>query len=174
METATRQPPPPAGRYSTAAEAILVALREFEEDRGPGALMPGGELIKQVTALLEDRLRQKMLLPDKLYPAPGAGAATPCANWGQLSALQALECVEKKARKRECPETGHVFMLTAKGRRAAQLASDRSTGLPPARSDTLYPAPVQSGLILLVDNREGAGEQNHLVRHSRRVCNGHV
>ena len=112
VETATRQPPPPAGRYSTAAEAILVALREFEEDRGPGALMPGGELIKQVTALLEDRLRQKMLLPDKLYPAPGAGAATPCANWGQLSALQALECVEKKARKRECPETKRLGLET--------------------------------------------------------------
>lgn len=96
---------------------------------------------------------------------PLGGAGTPCVAWGQVHSLlnvTAPVLLTKHTRSRLCPQTKQVYKLTAAGRAAAELAVSRSTGSWPPPSKTLHPAPTQTGLVLLVDHREGAGETHHL------------
>ncbi len=161
----TGKQPPPRGKYASAAEAVLVALRDFEESHGPGAKMPGAELHTSMVRRLEPApaWTSHVQTVDKLFPLNGS-AGTPCVAWEQLKALLKVfpPLLTEHGRKHLCPRTGKAYALTEHGRRAAQLAAERSTGTWPPKSSTLYPAPLQRGLLLLVDNREGAGETHHL------------
>ena len=73
------QRPPPRGRYASACEAALVALREYEEDgHGDGAEMPGAALVEAVAALLEPDSAwvRHVRSVAQLFPTSG-GAGTP-------------------------------------------------------------------------------------------------
>lgn len=68
--------PPPRGRYASACEAALVALREFEEDgNGDGAEMPGAALVEAMTALLEpdSAWARHVRSVAQLFPSNGNG-----------------------------------------------------------------------------------------------------
>eukprot|EP01044_Picomonas_judraskeda_P020663 COSAG03_NODE_4655_length_1477_cov_21.061548_1_plen_365_part_01 len=161
----TVKQPPPRGKYASAAEAVLVALLDFEDANAPGAEMPGAELHTSMVHLLEPTPAWTAHVQpvDKLFPQNGS-SPTPCVTWEQLKALLNVvpPLLTQHGRKHLCLRTRKAFALTEAGRRAAQLAAERSTGTWPPKSSTLYPAPVQRGLLLLVDNREGAGEAHHL------------
>ena len=43
--------PPPRGRFASAAEALLVVLREYEEEEGAGAEMPGAQVLGRTSVL---------------------------------------------------------------------------------------------------------------------------
>ena len=165
--------PPPPGCFASAAEALLVALAEAEEDEGPGALTPGAALIAAAARKLEPE--REMLPADQLFPPDDARV---CVAWEQMAPLvkgtwsgdRDSQLVVERSRKKACPTTGTVYSLTEAGRAmAARISAERSSGAAPPIYRSLHPAHVKEGLLLLVDAREGGGEDTHLLKIVRAL-----
>ncbi|KAK3278732.1 hypothetical protein CYMTET_13346 [Cymbomonas tetramitiformis] len=173
--------PPEEGVHSSAAPAILVALlrfvegREAERDKKDALLCPLGELLQRAQAICE----QKFLPFDDILNG------CLCASWQQITTLQSGGYIKERKRKTLKPpyqacRSGIVFELLDRGRQTARRLCASTTADPGARSylsssgarhrGALYAndgGQEGSGLLLLVDEREGGGDRH---RNLSRLC----
>jgi len=174
-----------AGKYASAAVALLAALLELEDTYKP---VPMRRLVDRAQQLLESGRRFKPV--SQLADAPAS-----CGAWSQIVPLEgstrriyvvegpsgldarqeavpdaprgaspagALKFVKRRSRK--AMEGGLGFELTDAGRAAAaDLArSRRGTGGAAAGPLRAWGGSAPADVIVVVDDREGGGDKHHL------------
>lgn len=148
--------PPRQGRYSSAAAAILVALRQWEADGRDGASSPQQHcpqkyLLERARALLDSR-SPAFLSEEQI--ADGAK----CAMWQHKVTLESIRYIKRHSAQKQCAavedSSQHTWeLLPAGAERAARLEAEGEARMPGAVREHCPSAP----LLMLVDEREGGG-----------------